>query len=294
MLEVDAKEYPFESKSLEIEGGYKLAYVDEGSSEEGHPCLLMVHGNPTWSFYYRNIIKAFSGTMRCVAIDHLGCGYSDKPEDFEYTLENRVKHLTELVKHLGLKNIHLMMHDWGGAIGMGYATRHPESIKSLTILNTAAFFSKRIPFRIQICKTPILGTFINRGLNGFAMAALAMATSKYSRLPFHIAQGYLHPYYNWKSRVAIDAFVKDIPTSPESPSWQTLQEIESKLDLFKDIPKIIFWGGRDFCFNDSFYKRWLEIYPDLEKHYFTDGNHYILEDKGDEIIESLKVFYEKE
>ena len=129
--------YPFESNFLELEDGLKMHYIDEGEGE----VLLMLHGNPTWSFYYRNLIQSFQKKYRCIAPDHIGCGLSDKPQDYNYTLSTHIDNLEQLVNSLGLKDITLVMHDWGGSIGMGLAVRQPKLIKRLIIFNTAAFLS---------------------------------------------------------------------------------------------------------------------------------------------------------
>jgi len=282
--------YPFQSKKFELAGGQKLAYIDEGDQSGDKPCLLMVHGNPTWSFYYRNLVKDFSNSFRCIALDHIGCGYSDKPQDYNYTLAQHVDNLCALVEHLKLKNVVMVIHDWGGAIGMGYATRYPESIKALLILNTAAFFSSRIPFRIQMCRIPLIGTLINRGLNGFALAAVTMATAKGKSLPVEVAKKLVSPYDTWSNRVAIDAFVKDIPTNENDPAFAPIKEIEEKLSVFKDTPKMMLWGGQDFCFNDSFYEKWLQIFPNIDAHKYEDGGHYVLEDCYADIKTRLEKF----
>ena len=132
--------YPFTSLYFDL-NPYKLHYLDEGEGE----VLLFLHGNPTWSFYYRSLIQNFQGRYRCVAPDHIGCGFSDKPQDYSYTLTTHIDNLEKLVDFLGLKNITLMVHDWGGAIGMGLAVRKPKLIKRLVLFNTASFLSTDIP-----------------------------------------------------------------------------------------------------------------------------------------------------
>lgn len=274
--------YPFKSNFLKV-GEHSLHYVDEG---EGDP-ILMVHGNPTWSFYYRNLIKAFRGDRRVVAVDHIGCGLSDKPADYEYTLESRISDLETLVKFLELKKITLVVHDWGGAIGFGLAVKYPELIKRIVILNTAAFASDRIPFTIGLCKNKFFGEFLVRRLNGFAWPATFMASAK--GLSKQIKQGYLAPYSDYHSRIAVSEFVRDIPMDQGHRSYKTLKGIERKL---KDLtcPKLILWGGKDFCFNDSFFSRWKEIYPDSYHKYYSKGGHYILEDESEDVIESIERF----
>ncbi len=276
--------YPFKSNYLDVGAG-QMHFVDEGV---GNP-ILMVHGNPTWSFYYRNLAKEFCATNRVVVPDHLGCGLSDVPSDYEYTLENRIKDLTTLVKFLDLKNITLVVHDWGGAIGMGFATRYPELIDRVVILNTAAFRSERIPFRISLCKNKLFGDFLVRYFNGFAWPATFMTTKK--KLSTKIKKGYLMPYQDPKHRKAVSEFVRDIPMNEKHRSYETLKEIEEKLPRL-GCPKLILWGGRDFCFNDEFFARWKNIYPDSFHKYYKDAGHYILEDEGEDVKKQIEAFME--
>ena len=134
--------------------GLKLHYIDEGSGEP----IVMVHGNPTWSFYYRHLIDSLRDSYRVIVPDHIGCGLSDKPDDsrYRYTLSSRVDDLERLLDHLGLdRDLTLIMHDWGGMIGMAYAARHPERIARLVVSNTAAFHkpaSKPMPRALTICR----------------------------------------------------------------------------------------------------------------------------------------------
>ena len=186
--------YPFKNNYMTVEGN-ELHYVDEG---EGEP-ILMVHGNPTWSFYYRDLIKEFSTSNRVIAPDHIGCGFSDKPQDYEYMLENHISNIEKLVARLELKDITLVVHDWGGAIGFGLATRHPELIKKVVILNTAAYTCDYIPPQINICRTPLLGEAVIRGFNAFAGPATHMAVEK--PLSKNVKKGYLLPYNNYKNRI---------------------------------------------------------------------------------------------
>ncbi len=152
MAEAWRAEYPFESHYLPTPAG-RIHYVDEG---RGRP-VLFVHGNPTWSFYWRRAVAAAAPTHRAVAIDHLGCGLSDKPQDWGYRLADHVENLERLVLHLDLSNITLVVHDWGGAIGFGVATRHPDRFRDFVVTNTAAFRAPHIPFRIAACRVPGLG-----------------------------------------------------------------------------------------------------------------------------------------
>ena len=205
-------EYPFAPKSLELKSGHSLNYVDEG---EG-PVVVMVHGNPTWSFYYRNVIKKLKTDFRVIVPDHIGCGLSDKPQNYDYTLDNHIKNLSELLDHLEVKDFSLIVHDWGGAIGMGLATRNPQRVNKAVILNTAAFTDTFIPKSINLCKNSLFGEWMVRKFNAFAWPATFMAVEK--PLPKEIKQGYLLPYNNYQNRIATARFVKDIPMKESHPT----------------------------------------------------------------------------
>ncbi len=279
---LDKSLYPFKSNFLQMDD-LNYNYVNEGS---GDP-ILMIHGNPTWSFYYRDLIKEFSHTHQVVAPDHIGCGLSSKPEDYEYTLDNHINNLVKLILFLDLENITLIVHDWGGAIGFGAATRLPARFKKAVILNTAAFHLNRIPKRIALCKLPVVGPYIVRQFNAFAGPATFMTTVK--KLDKNVKDGYLYPYNNYSNRKAVAEFVRDIPLKSDHRSYETLIDIEKKLKGLK-FDKLILWGGKDFCFNDDFFIKWKHIYPEARHVYFKDAGHYVIEDKRDECINEIKNF----
>lgn len=279
-------DYSFQSHFLPLTGG-RLHFIDEGSG----PVIIMVHGNPTWSYYFRHAIALLSKNHRVIALDHMGCGLSDKPNDYPYTLAQHIENLENLLSHLKINRYSLMVHDWGGAIGLGCAGRQPSSIEKIVVMNTAAFRSSRIPLRISLCRMPFLGEILVRLFNGFAWPAQYMAVKK--RMAKKVAKAYLYPYNSWKNRVAVYRFVRDIPMNPEHKSYSTLLETEQQLPVLRGlaIPMLVLWGGTDFCFNDSFYEEWNERFPEAESHYFKDGGHYILEDKFAEITPILKTFF---
>jgi cis-3-alkyl-4-acyloxetan-2-one decarboxylase len=274
--------YPFKSHFLQL-GQHSLHYIDEG---QGRP-ILMLHGNPTWSFYYRNLVHHFSKEFRTIVPDHLGCGLSDKPQDYEYNLENHIQNTLKLINFLNLKNIILIVHDWGGAIGFGLVTRYPELFDRIVILNTAAYPSEHIPRRINLLRQGKFGEWLTRKFNLFAWPATFMTTVK--RLPKSIKAGYLLPYDSWENRVAVSRFVQDIPMEQDHPTFKTLSDIETKLKTLKH-PKLILWGGKDFCFNRHFFERWVEIYPDSDAHWFASAGHYVLEDASKEVAEKIWEF----
>jgi pimeloyl-ACP methyl ester carboxylesterase len=273
-------EYPFEPQFCEI-GGYRLAYLDEGSG----PPLVMLHGNPSWSYLYRNLVLALRAHYRCIVPDHLGCGFSDKPQDTPakslYRLEQHINNLEQLLDALHIDSCVLVLHDWGGAIGMGWAARHPERVAGLVVLNTAAFPAQRIPLRIALCRLPLLGDLLIRGLNAFSRGATLMAVTK--PMQAAIKHGFCAPYDSWGNRVAVLRFIQDIPMDAGHPSWPLLVSIEQCLTRLQQQPMLICWGGRDFCFNDFFYQQWQQRFPAAQAHYFADAGHYVLEDALPEI-----------
>ena len=160
-------QYPFTPKKFRTAEGHQLSYLDEGAG----PTVVMAHGNPSWSYLYRNLVTVLQSDYRCLVPDHLGCGFSDKPQNYPYRLRNHIDNFTALLDSRGVKRCVLVVHDWGGAIGMGWAGQHPERVAGLVVLNTAAFHSHRIPLRIAACRLPLLGALLVRGLNGFALRA---------------------------------------------------------------------------------------------------------------------------
>jgi pimeloyl-ACP methyl ester carboxylesterase len=269
------KAYPFRSNFLHL-GEHNLHYVDEG---QGRP-ILMLHGNPTWSFYYRNLIQTFSPKFRTIVPDHMGCGMSDKPQDYDYSLETHIQNAYQLIKFLDLKKIILIVHDWGGAIGFGLVTRYPELFDRIVILNTAAYPSEHIPQRINLLRQGKLGEWLTRKLNLFAWPATFMTTEK--KLTKEVKAGYLLPYDSWENRIAVARFVQDIPMEKSHKTFKTMSDIEARLKTLQH-PKLILWGGKDFCFNQHFFEKWVEIYPDASAHWYAKAGHYILEDALDEV-----------
>lgn len=279
------EEYPFKPHFFTHVDGLKQHYLDEGEGEN----FLLLHGNPTWSFYYRRLIRALRGKYRLVAPDHIGLGLSDRPQGEEYHLKKHIDRICALVHALDLKNITLVLHDWGGAIGMGLATRYPERIKRTILLNTAAFRSHLIPWRIKVCRTPLLGEWFIRRFNGFALPATFMAVT--TPLGQRVREGYLFPYNNYKNRIGTAKFVQDIPMNEEHPSYDVLKKIETALPNVPG-PKLLLWGKKDFCFTTDFYNRWLDFYPQASGKVFPKAGHYVLEDEPEGVIHEILSFVE--
>ncbi len=269
-----------------------MHYVDEGDRDA--PPVLMLHGNPTWSFYWRRLIKALSATHRVVAPDHIGCGKSDKPDDdtYSYRLAERIDDVEYLVERLGLRDITLAVHDWGGMIGMGWAHRHPDLVARLVILNTAAFpmpATKRLPASLRLARNTKAGALLVRGFNAFARGATRLAVTR-TKLSKEIRDGLCAPYDSWDHRRAVLRFVQDIPLEESDPSFSVVREVGDHLHQFRDLPMLICWGERDFVFDDHFLKVWESTFPEAEVHRFSDCGHYVLEDAPDDIEHLVRNF----
>ncbi len=275
--------YPFEGKILDLDG-LSYHYLDEGTG----PPVVMVHGNPTWSFYYRDLVLALRDQYRAVAPDHIGCGRSDKPDDsrYEYTLERRVQDLGALIDSLRCDQVTLVVHDWGGMIGLTWATQNPERIARLVVLNTSAFAlpaSKSLSYPIALARTPGLGPMLVRGLNAFARGAVSFCVTRSPMSP-EVAAGYLAPYDSWHNRIAVQRFVEDIPLRHSDRAWPLINETAGKLEKLRSLPMLICWGMKDFVFDVHFLDEFARRFPDAEIHRFDDAGHYILEDARDEVI----------
>jgi len=257
-----------------------MHYLDEGQGE----VILLVHGNPTWSFLWRNLILALRDRYRLVAPDHIGCGLSDKPVEYPYTLAQHTANLRRLVDHLDLRHVTLVGHDWGGAIGLGAAVAQPDRFARLVLMNTAAFRSTHMPWRIRACRIPVAGRLAVQGLNAFSLAALWMATSHPLRLSHEVRAGLLAPYDSWQRRRAVYEFVSDIPLAPRHPSFDTLLSIERGLDTLRDRPTCLIWGMQDWCFTPHFLERFQELFPAATTHPIRTAGHWVMEDAPDEVI----------
>lgn len=268
-------------------GGAAMSYIDAGPRSD--EAVLMLHGNPTWSYYYRHLVRALAPNLRCIVPDHVGMGLSAKPAGYDYTLAARIADVAALVTKLGLTRVHLVVHDWGGAIGFGFAADHVPLVGRIVILNTAAFASPHIPARIALCRLPGLGALIVRGLNGFAWPATWMAMYRRALTPEE-KRAYLAPYASWAHRVAVHAFVRDIPLETTHRSWRTLAAVEQGLGQFRDHAALVVWGGRDFCFDDRFLARWRELLPRASVRRIADAGHYVLEDARDEAVPLVSAF----
>ena len=282
--------YPFESRYLDL-AGLRYHYLDEGAG----PPLVMVHGNPTWSFYYRELIKALRPTHRCIVPDHIGCGLSDKPDDskYHYTLDQRVADMEVLLSHLGIeRGVTLVVHDWGGMIGLTCALKKPERIARLVVLNTAAFLlppGKRLPKRLKVLRRGgAFASFAVLRMNGFATGATKMATRR--GLASEVRAGLVAPYDSPVNRIATLRFVQDIPLEPGDEAYATARWTDENLHRLAHVPALICWGEHDFVFDRHFLAEWRRRLPNAEVHSFADAGHYVLEDAVDRVIPLVQDF----
>jgi len=282
--------YPFKSHYLDI-GGMSYHYLDEGRGA----AVVMLHGNPTWSFYFREMVRALSPDFRVIVPDHMGCGLSDapSPRQYDYRLKSRVNDLEQLLDHLSPDGpMTLMVHDWGGMIGLCYALRHPERIGKLIITNTAGFFppgKKGLPLRLRLIRdlSPLAAPAV-LGLNIFSRAALFMAPR--SRLDRAVRIGLTAPYHSPARRMATLKFVQDIPLTPGDPSYPMVRHVADHLNELSHLPMLILWGLDDFVFDEDYLKEWQRRFPRAKVHAFSDAGHYLLEDKSPAVIPLVKDF----
>jgi len=289
-------EYPFDANFLDRDG-LRYHYLDEGQDQGKGPPLVMLHGNPSWSYMYRNLVRELAADFRCIVPDHIGCGRSDKPDDsrYDYTLARRVEDLGRLIDHLDLPRVTLIVHDWGGMIGTAWATRNPHRVERMVVMNTSAFRlpdAKPMPFTLRLARTPALGALLVRGFNAFSRGANRYCVTRGPMRP-EVAAGYLEPYDSWRNRIAVHRFVQDIPLHENDPAYAVVTETEDRLCVLRDKPMLICWGMRDFVFDHHFLDGWVERFPDAEVRRFEDAGHYVLEDAGVEIRPLVRSFLQR-
>ncbi len=290
MRPVPRELYPFEGRFFEVDRGIRMHYLDEGRGEP----VVMVHGNPTWSFYYRRLVERLRPRYRCIVPDHVGMGMSDKPDDaaYSYTLRHRVDDLGALLDSLGIeRDVTLVVHDWGGMIGMAWAAEHPERIARLVILNTAAFplpADKHFPWPLWLTRTPV-GTVLVRRFNAFSAIASRVCVTR-APMSKEVRRAYTAPYDSYEDRIATLRFVQDIPLRPGDRGWDVLEATASRLHFFAHLPALICWGDRDFVFDHAFLREWRRFLPEAQVVRFPDAGHYVLEDAADEIVELAERF----
>ena len=289
--------YPFTSQRIEIRPGTGMSYLDEGPRDG--EVIVMLHGNPSWSYYWRHLVSGLSDRYRCVVPDHVGMGLSDKPDDapgasprYDYTLQSRVDDLAALLDALGITGpVTLAVHDWGGMIGFGWALTHAAQVRRLVILNTAAFplpAAKPMPWQLSLGRDSRIGGFAIRALNLFARGAAWFGTQR--RLPRDVRRAYIAPYAGWHNAIATLRFMQDIPLRNGDPAWALVAAAGQHLPDFADRPTFIGWGLRDFVFDHHFLDTFKRALPGAQVHAFADAGHYVLEDKHETLVPLVRAF----
>jgi haloalkane dehalogenase len=282
--------YPFDGHFLDGPAG-RMHYLDEGP-REGEP-LVLVHGNPTWSFFWRSLVLGLRDRYRLIVPDHLGCGLSDRPAEpaYRYTLASRRDDLGRLLYHLSLDRVTLVLHDWGGMIGLAWAVRNLQRVRRLVLLNTSGFplpATKSLPWSLWFARLPGIGAMLVRGLNLFCRGAVRHCAVK--PLSADVRDGYLWPYRTWRDRLAVHRFVQDIPLSPRDEAWPVLHEVDTAFEQLRRIPTLILWGERDFVFDHHFLAEWKRRLPGATVRRYPNGGHYLLEDEAPVVRREVETF----
>ena len=288
-------DYPFTPKKFDRGSGIQLNYIDEGPVDAAP--VVMVHGNPSWSYYWRHLVLGLRDSYRCIVPDHIGMGWSDKPDDdqYQYTLQSRVDDLDKLINSLNLKQkITLAVHDWGGMIGFAWALKNPERIARLVILNTASFplpKTKKLPWQIALGRVPFLGAILIRGFNFFARGAADLGVM--TPIEHDSRKALLSPYDSWNHRRAVHRFVQDIPLKPDDKAWALVAAAEKQLPAYKDLPAFIGWGLQDFVFDQDFLAHFVRDLPNATQKIYGDAGHYVLEEKYQELVPAIRQFLDR-
>ena len=300
-------DYPFQPRRLEVRPGITLSYLDEGPRDG--EVIVMLHGNPSWSFYWRHLVlglrdPACNKQYRCIVPDHVGMGLSDKPDDapsasprYDYTLQSRIDDLEVLLRHAGIDDttpVTLVVHDWGGMIGFGWALSHMAQVKRLVILNTAAFpmpAAKRFPWRLALGRDSRIGGWLIRRFNLFARGAARFGTTR--RLPREVREAYAGVYDGWDNAIATLRFMQDIPLREGDRAWPLVAESGRRLPAYADRPVFLGWGLRDFVFDRHCLDAFRQALPQAEVHAFDDAGHYVLEDKHAVLVPAIRAFLDR-
>ncbi|MBW8060351.1 MAG: alpha/beta fold hydrolase [Solirubrobacterales bacterium] len=284
--------WPFEPRWFDSADG-RMHYVDEGP-RDGAP-VVMVHGNPTWSFLYRNFIPPLvEAGHRAIAVDHLGFGRSEKPDRRElYTIERHAQRFDTLLESLDLHDATVVPQDWGGPIGLWWATRHPERLRGLFILNTFAHRPPEkvpLPLPLHLFRTPGVGEVMVKGLDAFKRGLLFRAGVMHrERLTDDVKRAYRAPHPSWSSRTPILVFPREIPSGPEGKVSDLLADIEERLERdFRSKPVGIAWAMKDLAFTPEMLERlWLKTFPEAPVLRIEDAGHYLQEDAHERIVPAL-------
>lgn len=295
MQKTPLPDYPFTPQRLDVRPGLAMSYLDEGPRDG--EVVVMLHGNPSWSYYWRHLVLGLRDRYRCIVPDHIGMGMSDKPSDgrYAYTLQSRVDDVTTLLDRLGINGpVTLAVHDWGGMIGFGWALTHEAQVRRLLITNTSAFplpKAKPLPWQLKLGRDSALGALLIRGFNAFAGGAARQGTC--TPLAEDVRRAYLAPYDSWANRISTLRFVQDIPLDEGDAAWPLVAAAAQRLPHFADRPAFIAWGLRDFVFDHHFLEGFVRALPRADVHAFEDAHHYVMEDKHAVLVPAMRRFLEQ-
>lgn len=282
--------FPFAPHYVELDF-FRMHYVDVG---EGDP-LVLLHGDPTWGYLYRRFLPSLATRARCIVPDHMGMGKSDVPAaPYPYRLRHHIDNLEALVVTLGLNDITLAVHDWGGPVGLGVAIRHPQRIKRLILMNTWAFAEwpgGPLPRLLEIIRSPRGEAFI-MGKNGYVRPALVGTTAHPEHLTETVMEAYVAPFSTPESRRALLSWSRDIPVTADDPSYAEMQQIENGLEQFRHIPVLLVWGMQDPVLPPQVLRRWRQLYPHATTHELEEASHFLQEDAPDRVVHAIAQFLE--
>lgn len=295
-------DYPFAPQRFEVRPGIAMSYLDEGPRDG--EVVVMLHGNPSWSYYWRHLVLALRDpaagkAYRCIVPDHIGMGLSDKPNDlpsvspyYHYTLQSRVDDLGALLDHLGIDGpVTLAVHDWGGMIGFGWALSHAAQVRRLILTNTAAFplpAAKKMPWQLSFGRDLRIGGALIRAFNLFSAGASWIGVER--RMPPDVRRAYVAPYDSWANRISTLRFMQDIPLRAGDPAWALVEEAGRRLPEFADRPAFIGWGLKDFVFDHHILDGFRQALPQAQVRAYDDAGHYVLEDKHEELVPMMRAF----
>ncbi len=276
--------FPFESRFFESRAG-RVHYVDEGP-REGGPTLLFLHGNPTWSFLYRDIIGPLREQVRCVAVDYPGFGLSDRPDGYGYTPREHARVVGGLVRHLDLRELVVMGHDWGGPIGMRVALDERPRMRALIMGNTwywpAEAFRMRTFSRVMSSR---LFQWLILRWNFFVRPVMPMATR--NEIPALVMDHYRNVTPVREARRGVAEFPRQIR---DASFW--LGEVAHAVPrMLGDLPLLLVWGEGDFAFKPSFIDRFRRDFRTVSVE-MIEAKHYIQEDAPEAVVQAIRVFLE--
>ena len=255
----------------------------------------MLHGDPTWGYLYRRFLPPLSTYARCIVPDHMGMGKSGVPTvPYPYRLQHHIDNLEMFILRLKLRNITLVVHDWGGPVGLGFAIRHPSRLKRLILMNTWAFArwpGGPLPRLIELIRSPRGETFI-MGKNGYVKPALMGTTAHSNHLTETVLNAYLAPFRKPASRRALLCWSRDIPVTASDESYAEMQQIENGLTQFQHIPVLLVWGMQDPVLPPAVLCMWQQLYPHATTHELEEASHFLQEDAPERIIQAIEQFLE--